>query len=74
MFNIDTNCSYIRQLRCSVVKQVDGWMTTKTLNSNFILRCFIQQLATGNEQPAPNLNWHNYCCIIKTIDYYLNLA
>ena len=70
--NIDTNYSISKQFCCSVLKQLDSWMTTKILNSNFILPCFIQRLTTCNEQPSPNLNWHNYCCIVKIIDYQKN--
>jgi len=43
---IDANYSKIKQFYCSVVKQLDGWMTTKILNSNFNSTLFFP--AAGN--------------------------
>jgi len=43
---MDTNHSKIKQPYCSVFKQLDDWMTTKTLNSNVNFPLF--HLSTGN--------------------------
>jgi len=42
-------------------------MAENLLTKTSILNCFTHQLATRNEKPADNLNWHHYCCFnVKT--------